>query len=115
VDGDFSLNGKRFVPVQNSGNGEVDASTVFIYHEENGIVWGEYAGGSVLRGYLLGTRISIQQVDFVYMQLNAGFQVRTGSNSSRLELRGDGKLRLHESWQWTSQDRSTGTSIVEEV
>jgi hypothetical protein len=28
---------------------------------------------------------------------------------------GNGKIRLHETWQWTSGDFSSGTSIIEEI
>jgi hypothetical protein len=27
----------------------------------------------------------------------------------------NGKLRMHESWQWTSGDFSSGNSIIEEI
>jgi hypothetical protein len=51
-----SLNGRRFTAVATDGTGDVDASTVFEYHEEHGVIWAQYGGGPVLRGYLVGTR-----------------------------------------------------------
>jgi hypothetical protein len=39
----------------------------------------------------------------------------TGLCRSRLEILPDGRYRLHEEWQWTSGDKSRGTSVVEEV
>jgi len=39
----------------------------------------------------------------------------TGVCRSRLEILADGRYRLHEDWQWTSGDLSSGSSIVEEI
>ena len=39
----------------------------------------------------------------------------TGLCRSRLEILPDGRYRLHEEWQWTSGDKSRGTSMIEEV
>jgi hypothetical protein len=38
----------------------------------------------------------------------------TGRCESRIEELPDGRLRLHETWAWDSQDGS-GTSVVEEA
>jgi len=39
----------------------------------------------------------------------------TGKCTSTPELMENGKLRLHEVWQWTSGDLSECTSILEEI
>jgi hypothetical protein len=39
----------------------------------------------------------------------------TGKCFSKPEILTNGKIRLHETWQWTSGDLSTGTSIIEEI
>lgn len=39
----------------------------------------------------------------------------TGICNSKLEILHNGKIRLHETWQWTSGDKSKGESIIEEV
>ena len=41
--------------------------------------------------------------------------LRTGTCQATPEVLPDGRLRLHEEWQWTNGDRSVGRSIVEEV
>ena len=38
----------------------------------------------------------------------------TGICQSTPELLPNGKLRLHEAWQWTAGDRSKGSSVIEE-
>jgi hypothetical protein len=39
----------------------------------------------------------------------------TGHCKSRPELMENGKLRMHEEWEWTSKDESKGKSIIEEI
>jgi hypothetical protein len=50
-----------------------------------------------------------------YHQVNDKGELMTGTCSSVPEILPDGKIRLHETWQWTSGDQSAGTSIIEEV
>jgi hypothetical protein len=39
----------------------------------------------------------------------------TGKCFSKPEILINGKIRLHETWQWTSGDFLSGTSIIEEI
>jgi hypothetical protein len=50
-----------------------------------------------------------------YHQVNANGEIRTGICTSTPEQLDNGKIRLHESWQWTSGDGSAGQSILEEL
>ena len=50
----MNLDDKVFRSVANSGAGEVDRQTVFIYHQESDLVWAEYSGGRILKGHLMG-------------------------------------------------------------
>jgi hypothetical protein len=38
-----------------------------------------------------------------------------GECHSTPEVLPDGRIRLHERWQWTTGDRSRGESVIEEV
>jgi hypothetical protein len=50
-----------------------------------------------------------------YHPVNDAGELMTGRCRSTPELLPDGRLRLHERWQWTSGDGSEGESVVEEV
>lgn len=41
------LDGRGFTAAATDGPGDADAQTVFDYHEDDGMVWAEYAGGRV--------------------------------------------------------------------
>ena len=50
-----------------------------------------------------------------YSHVNVSGGLMTGQCRSVPERLPDGRLRLHETWQWTSGDRSSGQSMIEEV
>lgn len=49
-----------------------------------------------------------------YHQVNNKNELMTGICKSKSEILENGKVRLHESWEWTSGDKSKGQSIIEE-
>ena len=99
----------------NTANGEVSEETVFHYHQRDRIVWADYGGGSIVRGFLIATVQDDNRLDMRYQHVNARGELMTGRCHSTPERRPDGRLRLHERWQWTSGDHSSGESIVDEV
>lgn len=108
-----SLNGRTFTGVTNSADGDVGQATVFTYQQEGYDVWAHYSGGAVKRGYLVGTRTG-STLSFRYSHLGIDGQTSGGVCTSTIESLSDGRIRLHETWQWESRPGS-GTSIVEEV
>jgi hypothetical protein len=54
-------------------------------------------------------------LDARYQHVNTSGELMTGQCKSTPEVLPDGRLRLHESWRWTSGDMSEGRSVVEEV
>ena len=109
----ISLEGRVFAGVENSSTGEVGQSTIFTYHQDQDIIWAEYSGGSVIRGYLVGTRNG-ENLHFRYAHLSTGKETSTGVCNSTIEILDDGRVRLHESWAWESRPER-GSSIVEEL
>ncbi|MBQ7433680.1 MAG: n-acetylglutamate synthase [Lachnospiraceae bacterium] len=106
---------RTFIPKMNSENGEVDAQTVFVYHQTGNLLWGEYAGGDIVKGSLLGKVLPDGALDFVYHHMNQDMQVRTGKCHSVPTVLDNGKLELKEQWQWTNGDGSEGESLLKEV
>ena len=108
-------NNKTFRSVSNTSNGEVSNETLFHYHQEGKVVWAEYAGGGILRGFLIAVVLEGGVLDMRYEHVNTQGELMTGRCSSAPEYLPDGRIRLHEQWQWTSGDGSSGSSVVEEV
>jgi hypothetical protein len=110
-----NYDGRFFRSVENSDNGEVGGDTRFSYHQEGDYLWATYAGGSVVLGQLLGEVAADGSLQFRYHHYNRAGEYRSGRCESTPQILPDGRIRLHERWQWTNGDRSSGTSIVEEL
>lgn len=85
--------------------------TVFAYHEEHGMVWGEYAGDTVRIGRFVGARdghaVSIRFTHVV----DATGEVVGGAARSRIE-EGAGGLHLVESFRTADGEQ---TSVCAEI
>lgn len=107
--------GRSFGSVENSASGEVGPETVFEYWQEGDVVWATYTGGAVRFGTLVARRGDGGRLDARYGHVNEAGELMTGECRTTPEVLPDGPLRLHEEWRWTSGDRSSGRSVVEEI
>lgn len=111
----INYNNRKFVPVSNSENGETSAETIFEYKQEGSILTSEYSGGKIISGHLIGLVDEQGNIDMRYHQVNDKSELMTGRCKSIPEIMPNGKIRLHETWKWTSGDESVGSSILEEI
>ncbi len=106
----FSLDDRFFTAVENSDTGEVSDKTVFSYHQKDNVIWAEYSGGSIIKGFLLGTIDEKNNLHFDYRHINCAGESKSGSCDSEPRFE-NGKLRFYEKWT----DGCEGTSIIEEL
>jgi hypothetical protein len=111
----MDYNNKTFKPVKSSENAEVSTDTLFVYKQVGNILTSNYKGGQIAEGHLIGLVESNGKIDMRYHQINTKGELMTGICNSKPEILPNGKIRLHETWQWTSGDLSKGTSVLEEV
>lgn len=112
---EINYHNKKFRAIQNSDNGEITEEVVFHYKQEGTILSCSYSGGEIMQGHLLGKVDKEGSIDLVYHQLNKQGEIRTGKCFSHPEITEEGKIVLHEQWQWTSGDGSKGTSLLKEI
>jgi len=110
----INYNGKIFRPTSNTENGETTNETVFYYKQVDAILTSDYSGGKIKCGHLIGLVDSEGNIEMRYHQVNNNGELMTGICKSTPEILENGKIRLHEIWEWTSGDKSTGKSILEE-
>lgn len=108
-----SMDGRVLRGVSNDGDGQVDASTIFHYHQQDDLVWAEYEGGAIRRGYLVGTSDGTT-LDFRYVHIDVDGTTHAGRSLDMIEVLSDGRVRLHERWEWDSRE-GAGESVVEEI
>ena len=108
----FSVDGRFFTAVENSESGEVSDQTIFCYHQKGSMIWAEYSGGSVAKGFLIGTMDENRGLHFTYQHLNNAGELKAGSCDSEPREE-NGRLRFYEKWQWTTGE--AGASVIEEI
>lgn len=111
----ISYENRKFRIVRNTEGGEVGSETVFHYHQKGRTVWAEYSGGEIINGQLIANCDDDGNLDVRYQHINTGGELKTGKCRSTPEILNDGRLRLHEKWEWTGGDRSSGESVIEEI
>ena len=111
----MNYNNKSFRTVSNSENGETSSATIFTYKQEGNILSATYKGGEIIAGHLIGLVDKDGNIEMSYHQINIKGELLTGKCRSTPEIMQNGKIRLHEKWQWTSGDCSKGESIIEEI
>ncbi|MEI6411831.1 MAG: n-acetylglutamate synthase [Bacteroidota bacterium] len=111
----LNYHNKQFRPISNTENGETSAETLFLYQQIGNILTCTYSGGKIIAGHLIGLVDEAGNIDMRYHQVNESGALMTGFCHSKPEILPDGRIRLHENWQWTSGDGSSGSSILEEV
>jgi len=111
----INYHNKTFRPIQNSENGETSGETIFLYRQEGNILMAAYSGGKIIKGQLIGLVDQDGNIDMRYHQVNIFGELMTGVCKSTPEIMPNGKIRLHENWEWTSGDKSSGNSVIEEL
>lgn len=111
----INYHNRQFKPVSNTENGETSSETVFKYQQQGNILTATYSGGQIQSGHLIGLVDAEGHIDMRYHQVNQQGELMTGRCRSTPEWMDNGKIRLHEVWEWTSGDLSKGESVLEEV
>jgi hypothetical protein len=111
----INFDNKRFHSVSTTTNGDVTGETIFEYQQAGEVVSATYAGGAIEFGHLIGLIDSEGVLDIRYHHLNTLGMLMTGICRTIPELLSDGRIRLHETWKWTSGDESEGVSVLEEI
>ncbi|MFH1119661.1 MAG: n-acetylglutamate synthase [Bacteroidota bacterium] len=110
----MNYNDRKFRPISNTENGETSNETLFHYKQVGNMLTSEYLGGKIKCGHLIGLVDNAGNIEMCYHQINDKDELMTGICRSKPEILENGKIRLHENWEWTSGDYSEGTSILEE-
>lgn len=109
----FNLDGLQMNAVETAPNGVIDRDTIFRFAQEREAVWACYAGGRIVRGFLVGV-LQDARLTFHYCQLETGATLNNGHSSCDLRRSADGLIEIVEHFQWTS-GAGTGVNIIREL
>ena len=108
-------NDKFFKAISFSPNSETSSDTIFHYKQNGDLLKGNYSGGGIRFGHLIGLLDKHGNIDMRYHHLTEGGRLQTGVCKSRPEIDLKGKIILYEEWNWTSGDFSSGSSVLKEI
>ena len=108
-----SLDGRQMRAVATADGGEVSVDTLFTFTQVGNTVSGQYAGGTVRLGHLVGT-LAAGELSFRYAQVDHAGRVDGGRSVCDVSLLPDGRVQLREHFQWESREGS-GTNFLEEI
>ena len=111
----INYNNRAFKVLSNSNEGETSEETTFYYFQKDNRVWAAYQGGEIVQGHLLGIVDEEGIINMTYHHFNKKGEILTGKCTSVPEVLTSGKIRLSESWEWTSGAEGKGESIIEEI
>ncbi len=109
----IDYNNRRFLMLSSSSG--APAETIFDYFHKDDIVWGHFVGGVVITGNFVAKVAADGVLDLRYQYISTGGEILTGKSISTPEILADGRIRLHEDYQWTCGDFAHGHSVVEEI
>lgn len=111
----INFDGRTFVSIENTPNGEVSSKTLFKYKQEGEIISATYSGGEIVKGLLIGIVKEEGRLEFRYNHINSKKEIRGGECISTPEILSDGRIRLYEAWKWLDTEVTKGNSVIEEV
>lgn len=111
----IDYNDRIFRSVSTTVNDEITGDTIFYYRQQDFQVTATYSGGNITDGVLTANADESGNLCMRCQHSNNNGQFLTGICFSTPELLPNGKIRLHEKWQYTCGDFSQGQSVLEEV
>jgi hypothetical protein len=109
----MNLDGMRMCVSATAEQGVVSAETRLYFWQKGSLVFGRYNGGTVVRGFLVGTLTEAGLV-FRYAQREASGEIHGGRSVCELQRREDGRLRILEHFVWSTR-LGSDTNVFEEV
>ncbi|MGY3617761.1 hypothetical protein [Bradyrhizobium sp. USDA 10063] len=108
------LHGRKFVTTGNE-HGLATTATSFQYFVDGTTVSGEYRGGEIILGRIVGKAIGPTTIELLFQCVTADGKLMCGMSSGRVGQSSAGLLTLDFEWSWLTGERTSGTSSYIEV
>jgi len=109
----MNLDQTRFRVSSTAANGVVSSDTCLAFVQRGAKILGRYSGGSILRGYLVGT-LTGTVLQFRFTQREAAGHIHGGRSVCEFERLSNDRLRLHEHFTWTTR-AGAGTNTFDQM
>ena len=96
--------------MSNSENGSLNTETEMRFTSDEGIVVGDYSGGTIVAGHVLGKHFGESEMEMLYQGATTSGEVEAERAHARFEPDNEDRMRMYLDWQWLTGDRSSGRS-----
>lgn len=105
-----NLDNLKMTVVETDPAGVVDKETEFVFAQTGNLVSASYAGGKILKGFLVGT-LKFDKLSFAYCQLQPDGKMDTGHSLCVISLTAEGKIQMTEHFEWKSRPGVSGINV----
>ena len=99
-----------FRAVSNSENGSLNTDTEMRFTSDDGVVVGNYSGGTIMAGHVLGKHVGESELEMLSQGATTNGDVQAGRAHATFILDEDDRMRMSLEWQWLTGDGSSGRS-----
>lgn len=110
----FTLDNKSFKISENE-SGLSSSETIFSYRQKGSLIFGEYKGGDIDYGNIVGKFISPKTIELLFQCKTNSNELLSGKSTGIIEKKSNGKLSITFQWQWLSGIEGSGNSYHEEI
>lgn len=111
---DFNIHQKSFKAIDNS-SGLSSSETIFTYEQNGSFVVGEYQGGEIEFGNIVGKFTSPNTVELLFQCKTTSNDLLSGGSKGTIQKTSNGKLGISFEWHWLSGNNGSGHSYHEQV
>ena len=110
----MDLNNRKFITVENE-KGLSSNETEFHYFQNGTVIKGQYKGGAIQEGFIVGKQIDSNRIELLFQCLTKDGELKVGESKGIVTVNKDGKLKLQFDWNWLNGDLSGGKSEYIEI
>ena len=110
----MNINDKKFVTTENNSGLSSD-QTVFHYFQSGDEITGNYKGGAIQEGFIIGKKTGEHKMELLYQCLTTEGELKAGESRGIISKNTDGLLELNFDWNWLNGDLSGGKSSYIEI
>ncbi len=89
--------------------------TIFHYFQNGTIITGNYKGGRIKEGLIIGKQTEDSKIQLLYQCLTVAGELKAGESTGTISETPSGKLKLEFDWNWLNGDLSGGKSEYIEI
>lgn len=103
----------RFKSTKSDEEAVIDQKTIFNFFQKGNILWAEYSGGNISKGYLHGKIIKDHHMDFLFNHINSNHEYMNGRCTFQVSVIRS-KTHIQTIWSFLSKEnRKIKVELIE--